>query len=228
MPKTNKKIKKIVSKCKEVKFTDEILKSKKIKLINMPETEINLDKSSIEVFLLIDNNILDEVEQRKKINIILEALFNNEIKFIIFFFGENEFDIQKMNLLSLDKFFNENKNEIGKIIYLNKSLLESFHPFSFYSNEKFFKMFRLDKDYNLINLYNLDLYDSNNFTSSSIKNRNIFNFLLYISKKENLDINCNNIPNNDENDYKQFKKCKKDIYDILSNNDIFTKSNNNK
>ena len=228
LPITNTKIKKIVSKCKEVKFTDEILKSKKIKLINMPETEINLDKSSIEVFLLIDNNILDEVEQRKKINIILEALFNNEIKFIIFFFGENEFDIQKMNLLSLDKFFNENKNEIGKIIYLNKSLLESFHPFSFYSNEKFFKMFRLDKDYNLINLYNLDLYDSNNFTSSSIKNRSIINFLLYISKKENLDINCNNIPNNDENDYKQFKKCKKDIYDILSNNDIFTKSNNNK
>ena len=133
-----------------------------------------------------------------------------------------------MNLLSLDSFFLENKKEFGKIIYLNKLLYESFHPFCFYSNEKFFKMFRLDKDYNLLNLYNLDLYDSNNFTSSSIKNRNIFNFLLYITKKDNLDINCNNIPNNEENDYKQFKKTKKKIYELLSNTDIITKSNNNK
>ena len=227
-PVTNTKIKTTISKCKEIKFTEEILKSKKIKLINMPETEINIDKSNIEVFLLIEHSILDESEQRKKINIILEALFNNEIKFIIFFFGENEFDIQKMNLLSLDSFFLENKKEFGKIIYLNKLLYESFHPFCFYSNEKFFKMFRLDKDYNLLNLYNLDLYDSNNFTSSSIKNRNIFNFLLYITKKDNLDINCNNIPNNEENDYKQFKKTKKKIYELLSNTDIITKSNNNK
>ena len=158
-PVTNTKIKTTISKCKEIKFTEEILKSKKIKLINMPETEINIDKSNIEVFLLIEHSILDESEQRQKINIILEALFNNEIKFIIFFFGENEFDIQKMNLLSLDSFFLENKKEFGKIIYLNKLLFESFHTFCFYSNEKFFKMFRLDKDYNLLNLYNLDLYD---------------------------------------------------------------------
>ena len=227
-PVTNIKIKNIISKCKEVKFTEEIMKSKKIKLINMPESEINLDKSNIEVFLLIEHSILDENEQRKKISIILEALFTNEIKFIIFFFGENEFDIQKMNLLSLDNFFLEDKKEIGKIIYLNKLSFESFYPFCFYSNEKFFKMIRLDKDYNLINLYNLDLYDSVNFTSSNIKNRNIFNFLLYISKKDNLDNNCNNIPNNTEDDYKQFKKSQKKICEILSDTDIFTKSNNNK
>jgi hypothetical protein len=89
-------------------------------------------------------------------------------------------------------------------------------------------MYRLDKDYNLMNIYNLDLYDSSNFTLSNIKNRNIFNFLLYISKKDNLDHNNNNIPNNNENDYKRFKEKKKKIYEILSNTDAITKSNNNK
>jgi len=128
----------------------------------------------------------------------------------------------------LDKFFSADKKEIGKIIYLNKLSEEVFYQFYFYSHSNFFKMFRLDKDYNLLNIYNLDLYDSNNFTVSNIKNRNIFNFLLYISKKDNLDLNINNIPNNNENDYKNFKENKKKIYEILSNRDIITKSNNNK
>ena len=48
----NTKIKSIISKCKEIKLTGEILKSKKIKLINEPESEINLEKNHIEVFLL--------------------------------------------------------------------------------------------------------------------------------------------------------------------------------
>ena len=222
------KIKNKIPKCKEVKITEEILKSKQIKLINIPESEINFEKQNIEVFLLLDNTILIEEEQRKKINIIIEALYSNDIKFILFFFGENDFDIQKINLLSLDKFFSADKKEIGKIIYLNKLSEEVFYQFYFYSHSNFFKMFRLDKDYNLLNIYNLDLYDSNNFTVSNIKNRNIFNFLLYISKKDNLDLNINNIPNNNENDYKNFKENKKKIYEILSNRDIITKSNNNK
>ena len=178
------KIKNKIPKCKEVKITEEILKSKQIKLINIPESEINFEKQNIEVFLLLDNTILIEEEQRKKINIIIEALYSNDIKFILFFFGENDFDIQKINLLSLDKFFSADKKEIGKIIYLNKLSEEVFYQFYFYSHSNFFKMFRLDKDYNLLNIYNLDLYDSNNFTVSNIKNRNIFNFLLYISKKD--------------------------------------------
>jgi hypothetical protein len=222
------KIKNKIPKCKEVKITEEILKSKQIKLINIPESEINFEKQNIEVFLLLDNTILIEEEQRKKINIIIEALYSNDIKFILFFFGENDFDIQKINLLSLDKFFSADKKEIGKIIYLNKLSEEVFYQFYFYSQSNFFKMFRLDKDYNLLNIYNLDLYDSNNFTVSNIKNRNIFNFLLYISKKDNLDLNINNIPNNNENDYKNFKENKKKIYEILSNTDIITKSNSNK
>ena len=222
------KIKNKIPKCKEVKITEEILKSKQIKLINIPESEINFEKQNIEVFLLLDNTILIEEEQRKKINIIIEALYSNDIKFILFFFGENDFDIQKINLLSLDKFFSADKKEIGKIIYLNKLSEEVFYQFYFYSHSNFFKMFRLDKDYNLLNIYNLDLYDSNNFTVSNIKNRNIFNFLLYISKKDNLDLNINNIPNNNENDYRNFKENKKKIYEILSNRDIITKSNNNK
>ena len=222
------KIKNKIPKCKEVKITEEILKSKQIKLINIPESEINFEKQNIEVFLLLDNTILIEEEQRKKINIIIEALYSNDIKFILFFFGENDFDIQKINLLSLDKFFSADKKEIGKIIYLNKLSEEVFYQFYFYSHSNFFKMFRLDKDYNLLNIYNLDLYDSNNFTVSNIKNRNIFNFLLYISKKDNLDLNINNIPNNNENDYKNFKENKKKIYEILSNTDIITKSNSNK
>ena len=222
------KIKNKIPKCKEVKITEEILKSKQIKLINIPESEINFEKQNIEVFLLLDNTILIEEEQRKKINIIIEALYSNDIKFILFFFGENDFDIQKINLLSLDKFFSADKKEIGKIIYLNKLSEEVFYQFYFYSHSNFFKMFRLDKDYNLLNIYNLDLYDSNNFTVSNIKNRNIFNFLLYISKKDNLDLNINNIPNNNENDYKNFKENKKKIYEILSNRDIITKSNSNK
>ena len=102
---------------------------------------------------------MDEEGQRKKINIIMEALYNNEIKFILFFFGENDFDIQKLNLLSSKKFFFNDKKELGKIVYLNRSTKESFYPFCFYSQQKFFKMYRLDKDYNLLNIYNLDLYD---------------------------------------------------------------------
>ena len=227
-PVINTKIKSTIPKCKEVKLTKEILKSKQIKLINEPEAEINLEKNNIEVFLLIEHKILDEEGQRKKINIIMEALYNNEIKFILFFFGESDFDIQKLNLLSSKKFFFNDKKELGKIVYLNRSTKESFYPFCFYSQEKFFKMYRLDKDYNLLNIYNLDLYDSNNFTESSIKNRNIFNFLIYISKKENLDLNSNNIPVNKENDYKQFQENKKKIYQILSNTECITKSNNNK
>ena len=227
-PVINTKIKSTIPKCKEVKLTKEILKSKQIKLINEPEAEINLEKNNIEVFLLIEHKILDEEGQRKKINIIMEALYNNEIKFILFFFGENDFEIQKLNLLSSKKFFFNDKKELGKIVYLNRSTKESFYPFCFYSQEKFFKMYRLDKDYNLLNIYNLDLYDSNNFTESSIKNRNIFNFLIYISKKDNLDLNSNNIPVNKENDYKQFQENKKKIYQILSNTECITKSNNNK
>ena len=227
-PIKNTKIKNIIPKCKEVKLTEEILRTKKIKLINIPESEINLQKSNIEVFLLIEHNILNDIEQRKKINIIIEALYNNEIKFIIWFFGENEFDIQKLNLLTLDKFFSDGKKELGKIIYLNRLSEESFYPFCFYSKESFFKMYRLDKDFNLMNIYNLDLYDSSNFTLSNINNRNIFNFLLYISKKDNLDLNSNNISNNNENDYKRFKEHKKKIYEILSNIDAIIKSNDNK
>ena len=115
-PIINTKIKTTISKCKEIKLTGEILKSKKIKLINEPESEINLEKNNIEVFLLIENNILKIEEQRKKINVILQALYNNEIKFILFFFGENEFDIQNLNLLSKTNLFFNDKKELGKII----------------------------------------------------------------------------------------------------------------
>ena len=225
-PITNTKIKNIISKCKEIKLAGELLKSKKIKLINEPESEVNLKNSNIEVFLLIENNILKMEEQRKKINVILQALYNNEIKFILFFFGENDFDIQNLNLLSACSLFFNDQKQLGKIIYLNKLSIESFYPFCFYSYEPFFKMFRLDKDYKLMNIYNLDLYNSSNFTESSINNRNIFNFLLYISKKDNLDLNTNNIPVNNEIDYKEFKENKKKIYEILSNEDIITKANN--
>ena len=225
-PITNTKIKNIISKCKEIKLAGELLKSKKIKLINEPESEVNLKNSNIEVFLLIENNILKIEEQRKKINVILQALYNNEIKFILFFFGENDFDIQNLNLLSACSLFFNDQKQLGKIIYLNKLSIESFYPFCFYSYEPFFKMFRLDKDYKLMNIYNLDLYNSSNFTESSINNRNIFNFLLYISKKDNLDLNTNNIPVNNEIDNKEFTENKKKIYEILSNEDIITKANN--
>ena len=77
-------------------------------------------------------------------------------------------------------------------------------------------------------MYNLDLYDPNQFSLSSIKNRNIFNFLIYISKKENIDINDNNIPFNDDNDISRFKQNKKKIYDLISGTDIFNNNNSNK
>lgn len=129
---------------------------------------------------------------------------------------------------SANKYFFKDKKELGKIVYLNKISEESFYPFCFYSKGTFFKMFRLDKNFNLMSIYNLDLYDSKNFNESSIKNRNIFNFLIYISKKDNLDLNCNNIPDISGKDYQQFKANKKKIYEILSNTDMITKSNNNK
>jgi hypothetical protein len=86
---------------------------------------------------------------------------------------------------------------------------------------------RLNKDFNLTEIYNLDIYDPSHFSLSSIKNRNIFNFLLYISKKDNIDINDNNIPYNDEIDYQRFKESKNKIYESLINNEIINKYNNN-
>ena len=73
------KIKNKIPKCKEVKITEEILKSKQIKLINIPESEINFEKQNIEVFLLLDKNIIVEEEGNKqKENLIEEEIFENK------------------------------------------------------------------------------------------------------------------------------------------------------
>ena len=186
-----------------------------------------MQKNQTEVILLIDSNILSIQKERNKIYIILEALYNNGIKFVICVFGENESDAQLLNELSWDKFYLNDNNNTFKIIFLNKLIQENYYSFCFYSKEIFFKILRLNKDFNLIEFYNLDIYDTSHFSLSSIKNRNIFNFLLYISKKDNIDINDNNIPFNDETDYKRFKENKKKIYELLTNNEIINKDDNN-
>ena len=221
------KLKPIIPKCKDIILTKESSKQKSNLDTNNVESDFDLQKNNIEVILLIESNILNFQQERNKILIILEALYNNDIKFVICIFGENEYDAQKLNDLSWNKFYFNEKKELFKIIFINKSLYENFYSFCFYSKESFFKIFRLNNEFNIIEIYNIDMYDTNHFSLSSIKNRNIFNFLLYISKKENLDINDNNIPLNNENDYKRFKENKKMIYEILSNNEIINKTNNN-
>ena len=222
------KLKTIIPKCKEVTITKESINKKNNEKNNLPEIDFDLQKNQIEVILLIDHNILSIKKEKDKIRTILEGLYNNEIRFVICIFGENESDAQKLNQVSWDKFYLTENNGIFKVIYLNKSLPDNFYPFCFYSEEMFFKFFRINKDFNLIEIYNLDLYDYNHFSLSSIKNRNIFNFLLYISKKDNIDINDNNIPNNDENDCQRFKEHKKKIYEIISNTDLYNRDNKNK
>ena len=221
------KLKTIIPKCKEIIIS----KDKKNKETDISESDYDMQKNQIEVILLIDSNILSIQKERNKIYIILEALYNNGIKFIICLFGENESDAQKLNELSWDKFYSnekdKDKDNLFKILYLNKSLQENFYSFCFYSKEIFFKLLRLNKDFNLTEIYNLDIYDPSHFSLSSIKNRNIFNFLLYISKKDNIDINDNNIPYNDEIDYQRFKESKNKIYESLINNEIINKYNNN-
>ena len=218
------KLKSVIPKCKEIK--KEILKSKINN--NIEESDFDLQKNQTEVILLIHHNILSSPKERNKIYIVLEALYNNEIKFAIFLFGENDSDINKLNLLKWDKFNSNDGDDKFKIIFLNKIMIENYYPFCFYSRENFFKILRLNKDFNLTEMYNLDLYDPNQFSLSSIKNRNIFNFLIYISKKENIDINDNNIPFNDDGDITRFKQNKKKIYDLISGVDIFNNNNSNK
>ena len=220
------KLKSIIPKCKEITISKESLKSKNNNETKITESDFDLQKYQTEVILLIESNILNSKKERNKIFITLEALYNNGIKFIICLFGDNESDAQKLNDLSWNKFYE--KNEIFKVIFLNKSVYENFYSFCFYSKENFFKLFRINKDFNLVEIYNLDMYDTNQFSLSSIKNRNIFNFLLFISKKDNIDINDNNIPFNDENDIERFKENKKRIYEYFTNNEIITKTKENK
>jgi hypothetical protein len=213
------KLKSIIPKSKEIIITKESLTNKN----DITESDFDMQKNQTEVILLINHNILSIKKEQKKISVVLEALYNNEIKFVICIFGEKESDAQKLNLISWDKFYLNEKEKIFKVIYLNISMVENFYPFCFYSKEQFFKLFRINKDFNLMEIYNLDSYDCNHFTSSSIKNRNIFNFLVYISKKDNIDINDNNIPNNDENDYNRFKEQKKKICEIIVNTEMLIK-----
>ena len=218
------KIKSIIPKYKEIIITKEVITIKN----DINESDFDIQKNQTEVILIIHHNILSIKKEQKKIAVILEALYNNGIKFVLLMFGENESDAQKLNEISWDKFYLNEKDKKFKIIYLNICTAENFHQFCFFSEEIFFKMFRINKDNHLLELYNLDSYDCNHFTLSSIKNRNIFNFLVYISKKDNIDINDNNIPNNDENDYKRFKEHKKKICQLISNTDLYNKDNNNK
>ena len=221
------KLKPLISKCQEITITKEFSKSNNKIESNTLESNFDLQKNQIEVILLIESNILKIENERKKIFITLEALYNNLIKFLICIFGENESDSQNLNELSWNKFYKNENKDLFKVIFLNKSIYENFHPFCFYSQEYFYKMIRLNKDLIITDVYNIDIYDSSHFSLSSIKNRNIFNFLSYISKKDNIDINDNNIPNNDDNDYERFKANKKKIYEVLTSNQVFNKTNLN-
>ena len=125
----------MIPKCKEIK--KELLKSKINN--NLEESDFDLQKNQTEVILLIHHNILSFQKERNKIFVVLEALYSNEIKFAIFFYGENESDINKLNLLKWDKFNTNNESDKFKIIFLNKTMIEIYYPFCFYSSENFLK-----------------------------------------------------------------------------------------
>ena len=222
------RLKSIIPKCKEINLIKDSPKSNDNKDSNIIESDFDLEKNQTEAILLIESNLLNIKNEINKILITLEALYNNGIKFLICIFGENESDAQKLNEISWNKFYSKENNQVFKLIFLNKLIIENFYSFCFYSREIFFKMLRLNKDLNITEIYNIDLYDSSHFSLSSIKNRNIFNFLIYISKKDNIDINENNIPNIDDNDYKRFKENKNKIYEVFNKKEMFNKTNLNR
>ena len=221
LPGKGMKLNPVIENCREVKlFTDKKNQLKFQK--NSKDIKFNLQENKIENIILINPNIfLNNEEQKKKIKNIFDILFDNKINFVICVFSYNELDAQKLRYLSWDKIYSSSKsskkskkekeNKYFKIIYLNSTLPENYKIFGYYTEDLTFKMIHISDSCEIINFYDLDIYNLSEIS-------NINNIYQYLDnrKKENEFIEGNN--NNYEKELKVFKKCKKDLKNYILNN----------
>ena len=221
LPGKGMKLNPVIENCREVKlFTDKKSQLKFQK--NSKDIKFNLQENKIENIILINPNIfLNNEEQKKKIKNIFDILFDNKINFVICVFSYNELDAQKLRYLSWDKIYSSSKsskkskkekeNKYFKIIYLNSTLPENYKIFGYYTEDLTFKMIHISDSCEIINFYDLDIYNLSEIS-------NINNIYQYLDnrKKENEFIEGNN--NNYEKELKVFKKCKKDLKNYILNN----------
>ena len=248
IPKKGLKMNKIIENCREVKlYTD---KKSQIKYQSKnADINFNLEENKIEAIILINPNIFVNNEiQKEKIKNIFEFLNNNKINFVICVFSYNEIDAQKLRYLSWDKIYSKPKKakkdkkdkkikinvesideqKNFKIIYLNSTLPQNYLTLGYYSEDITFKMIHINNNCEIINFYDLDIFSLDDLSKENGNDKNIFDYLDDLSKKNSLN-NINNI-NNDtyEKEIKLFKKNKKDILSNILDNRNLSKQKNYK
>ena len=247
IPKKGLKLNKIIKECREVKLFPDKKSQLKYQSSN-EDINFNLEENKIEVIILLNPNVfLNNNEQKEKIKNIFEALFNNKINFIICIFSFSELDAQKLRYLSWDKIYSakltkktkkdkKEKKEIGlidepknfKIIYLNSTLPQNYLALGYYTEDITFKMIHISNKCEVLNFYDLDIFNLSDLSLDNLINKNIFDYLDYICQKNNYDNNINNNNINYEKDLKTFKKNKKDILTIILDNKYLSKWKNYK
>ena len=244
IPKKGLKMNKIIENCREVKlFTDK--KSQLKYQSKNADINFNLEENKIEVILLINPNIFVSNEaQKEKIKNIFEILNDNNINFIICVFSFNELDAQKLRYLNWDKIYSklpkktkkdkkDKKTKINidaiddkknfKIIYLNSTLPQNYLALGYYTEDITFKMIHITNNCEIINFYDLDIFNLNDLSKENLTDKNIFDYLDSLSEKNNFN-NIDNINNdNYEKEIKLFKKNKKDILSNIIENKFLSK-----
>ena len=250
IPTKGLKMNKIIENCREVKlFTD---KKSQLKYQNKnADINFNLEENNIEAIILINPNIFVNNEgQKEKIKNLFEILNDSKIHFLICVFSYNELDAQKLRYLSWDKIYSgslskktkkekkDKKIKINvdalddqknfKIIYLNSTLPQNYSALGYYTEDITFKLIHIKNNCEIINFYDLDIYNLNELAQENLSDKNIFDYLDYLSEKNNYN-NISNINNdNYEKEIKMFKKNKKDILSNIIENKYLSKIKNYK
>ena len=237
VPKVGMKLNHIIENCREVKLFND--KKSQLKFQNnSKDINFNLKENKIENIILLNPNIfLNNDEYKEKIKNIFDALNNNKINFLICVFSYNELDAQKLRYLSWDKIFTSTKtnkkskkdkdkdkdkeNKYFTIIYLNSTLPKNYHTFGYYTEDLTIKMIHLSESCEVINFYDLDIYNLTGF--QTYDKNNIYEYLDK-EKKENEFIEGNN----NENALKTFKESKKEVKNYILNNKNITRWKNYK
>ena len=233
VPNNGMKLNPIIDNCREVKlFSD---KKSQLKFQNnSKDISFNLQENKIENIILINPNIfLNNIEQKEKIKNLFDVLYNNKIYFVICVFSYNELDAQKLRYLSWDKIYSvskpskkskkekEKENKYFKIIYLNSTLPQNYKIFGYYTEDLTFKMLHISDKCQLINFYDLDIYNLSNINNDN-------NIYEYLDKQKKANEMFEGTNNNYEKDINIFKKSKKDIKDYLTSNKNISKWKNYK
>ena len=233
VPNKGMKLNPIIDNCREVKlFSD---KKSQLKFQNnSKDISFNLQENKIENIILINPNIfLNNIEQKEKIKNLFDVLYNNKIYFVICVFSYNELDAQKLRYLSWDKIYSVSKqtkkskkekekdNKYFKIIYLNSTLPQNYKIFGYYTEDLTFKMLHISDKCQLINFYDLDIYNLSNINNDN-------NIYEYLDKQKKANEMFEGTNNNYEKEINIFKKSKKDIKDYITNNKNISKWKNYK